>query len=160
VCDTHTHTLVFFFTGTRESMLQHNEHRRRCLKVQDGRHRTHTAETGCSEAQEGQPVVGTFVGGPRETQAEDFGRSHQTSAEDGAGSERGREAGRMFVLPVPVAHEERLETEGRHFQHAQAQKTVQLIPYTTAARYNNMYICNNNAKLFYIICYQLLLSTT
>lgn len=106
-------------------MLQHNEHRRRGPAVQDGRHRTHTAETGGSEAEEGQPVVGT-VAGPRETQTEDFGRSHETSAEDRARSERGREAGRMFVLPVPVTHEERLETEGRHIQYAQVQKTVQL----------------------------------
>jgi len=107
-------------------MLQHNEHRRRGTTVQDGRHRTHTAETGGSEAQEGQPVVGSIVGGPRETQTEDFRRSHETSAEDRTRSERGREAGRMFILSVPVTHEERLETERRHIQHAQAQKTVQL----------------------------------
>ena len=81
--------MYFFFTGTRESMLQHNEHRRRGPAVKDGRHRTHIAETGGSEAEEGQPVVGTVDGGPRETQTEDFGRSHETSAEDRAGSERG-----------------------------------------------------------------------
>lgn len=80
---THTHTNVYFyFTGTRESMLQHNQHRRCGATVQDGRHRTHTAETGGSEAQESQPVVGNVDGGPRETQTEDFRRSHETSAED------------------------------------------------------------------------------
>lgn len=121
-----TDSLVCFFTGTRESVFQHNEHWRRGPAVQNSRHRTHPAETGGSEAEEGQPIVGTVIGGPRETQTEDFGRSHETSVEDRARSERGRETGRMFVLPVPVTHEERLETEGRHIQHAQVQKTVQL----------------------------------
>lgn len=109
-------------------MPEHIQHRRRGVAVQDGRHRAHAAQTGGREAAQDQPVVGTVavVAGPRQAQAEDLGRGDETPAARRAGPERRRAAGRALVVPVAVAHEERVEAPGRHIQHAQTQETVQL----------------------------------
>lgn len=107
-------------------MSQHLEHRRRGAAVQDGRHRAHTAQTGGAQVAQSQPVVGAVGGGPRQAEAEDVGRGHQTPAADGTGPERGREAGRRLVVPLAVAHEERLEAKRRHIEHAETPEAVHL----------------------------------
>lgn len=107
-------------------MFQHIQHRRSRVAVEDRRHRAYAAEAGGVETAKGQPVVGAIVGGARETQTENIGRSNPAPAAHRPGPERRRAAGRRLVVPVAVAHSERLEAEGRHIQHAEAQKTVQL----------------------------------
>lgn len=106
-------------------MFQYNQYRWSSLTVQDSRHRTYIAQTGCPEVEKSQPVVGT-ISGSRQTETENVGRGHQTSPENRARSKRGRKTGRVFVVPLFIADEKRLETKRRHIEHAKTQKTVHL----------------------------------